>query len=326
MFASILFILLFGQGCGAPTPDPSSTDGQQQILDAVDMALTNQDCSTALNLILPLYNSANTDNEIRLKTASAYGCAAGVNFFSLTSTLLSNVTNLAPPTFWSYMAQLFPSTAGADHKMEGAFYGTDALQSVLNNGVIILPANQVNSGTYNVGSVFSNDRTLDSNLYLIYMAMAGIGTAESRYGNPDPVTHNKGNALPWTTAAAMTEDGCGLAASVLNFLDATTSSASSLSASLANALTSNQALIYAGIAQACAYGCSNSLPAGAVDIAVYNPNGTWQASGCTMASPCSACPSTLRNRSSCTAQSSDVNSCAAAGIINFINSAVAGWQ
>jgi hypothetical protein len=327
-FANLLGLLcvLGLLGCGAPTPDLSSEDGKQQILDAVNVALTEQNCSAALSLILPLYSSSNTDNDVRLATASAYGCSAGINFFDLTSDLANNATQLAPPLFWSYMAQLFPSTAGADHKMEGAFYGMDALQAILNPGTIILPANEVNAGGYNVGSVFVSDRTENSNLYLLYMAMAGIGTAESRYGNPSATNFNKGNVLPWTTAAAVDANGCGLAASVLNFVDAIGEIESDLPSSIQSALSTTQSAILTGIDQACAYGCSNTLPSGVIDTALYNPTGTWVASGCAAVTPCSVCPNALRNRSICTSQASDVNSCAAAGIINFINSSAAGWQ
>lgn len=319
----ILIGILWLTGCGAPTPDPTSADGIQQILDGVDVDLTNQDCTGALNLILPVYNSANTSNAVRMETAAAYGCSAGINFFGLTQSLTSNISQLTPPYFWALMVQFFPSQSGQDHKMEAAFYGTDALQAVLNSGVIILPADEVNAGTNNVGSVFPSDRTLNSNLYLMYMAMAAIGTAESRYGtNNGGATTARANLLPWTTAAAVDANGCALAASVLNFLDAFGAAGSVLPGTVSTAFGDVQSELLAGLGDACSYGCNNTVPADPIN----NPNHTWVSAACAAASPCSTCPNTLRDRSSCTGQASDVNSCAAAGLINFINSSALGWQ
>jgi hypothetical protein len=320
LFAALALALV---ACGAPSPDASSADGLQQILDAVDVDLTHQDCTDALSLILPVYNSSNTSNDVRMRTASAYGCAAGINFFGLTQELTVKPQDLLPPNFWALMVQLFPSETGQDSKMEAAFYGTDSLQSVLNSGVILLPTDEVNAGGYNVGSVFATDRTLDSNLYLLYMAMAGMGTVESRYGtNNGGATTTRANLLPWTTAAAVNADGCGLAASVLNFLDAFEQSGSSLPSEISSVLTTVVSDTLTGLDEACAAGCSNTVPSDPIN----NPNGTWVSAGCAATTPCSSCPNTLRNRSSCTGVSSDVNSCAAAGLINFINSSALGWQ
>jgi hypothetical protein len=320
------------QSCGAPTPDDSSADGQQQILDAVDVALSTQQCSTAISLILPLYNSTYSDDVIRLKTASAYGCSAGIDFFGLAGQIVTDSAQMAfsgtGTGFWSLLAELFPSTTGQDYKMEGAFYATDALLSVLNPGVLVLPENQVNAGSYNVGSVLTEDRTEDSNLYLLFVAMAGIGTVESRYGYPSPTNFTKTQVLPWTTAAAMNADGCGLAASVLNFFDAVTAAESDLSGNLGNVLTQiTQAGVMKYLNNACQYGCLGTSPDGdPANEIIYDPSGTnWALSGATLATPCSTCPFSLRNRSSCTGLATDVNSAAAAGLINFINNSIAGW-
>jgi hypothetical protein len=318
------------QGCGAPTPDDSSANGQQQILDAVDVALSSQQCTTATSLILPLYNSSYSDDAIRMKTASAYGCSAGIDFFGLVGQIVTDSGQLALSSsgtgLWSLMAELFPSQTGQDYKMEGAFYATDALEAVLNTGVLVLPENQVNAGTSNVGSVLAEDRTIDSNLYLLFVAMAGIGTVESRYGGTLEANFNKGAALPWTSVAAMNADGCGLAASVLNFFDAIAQAESELPTNLDKTLTQLNG-VTALLDKACAYGCSNTSPDSdtVVNKAIFDPNSTWVLSGANLGTPCTVCPFSLRNRSSCTGVATDVNSAAAAGLINFLNNSVAGW-
>ena len=328
-FGALALALIAAQSCGAPNPDISSADGRAQIMDAVDVALSTGDCTTAINLISPLYNSQYSDDDVRMKMASAYGCAAGINFFGLTGSLVTNSSELAGNGFWSLAAQLFPSKIGADYMMEGAFYATDALQSVLNSGALVLSENQINPNSFNVGSVLGSDRTVDSNLYLIYVAFAGIGAVESRYGNPN-ATYQKGNSLTWTSAAAMDDNGCGLAASILNFMDAFTQAQSELPASVGNSLNK---VVSQGmgtlINQACVYGCNNTSPDTDTieNKAIYDPNGNWVTSGCNLASPCTTvCPTTLHSRTACTGETTDVNSCAAAGIINFINNSVGGWQ
>jgi hypothetical protein len=55
--------------------------GKQAILDAVDIFLTTENCTDAVSQITGLYNSANTDNDVRMRAASAYGCNAKVNLF-----------------------------------------------------------------------------------------------------------------------------------------------------------------------------------------------------------------------------------------------------
>lgn len=336
--------LLALTGCGAPNPDASSENGKRQIIDQANKALTDSDCATALELLLPVYNSSNSDNEIRLMTASAYACWADINYFKLLGDMVTHASSLAGGGFWTYASSLFPSTIGQDHVAEGSLLGQDALLSILQPGIPILPSGAVNSGSFNVGSVYPADRTDDSNLYLIFTSLAGIGSLQNRYGNPDANFHPH-TALPWTAASSVSSDGCGYTSSITNFVDALSQSRNSVPSGLGTAIgfilngppglnVSFQQVLDV----ACEYGCLGIKPsqdANAARKAIYalilDPTDSWTVSGCAGLFPsgCNtshSCPSTLRNRSSCTAQTSDVNSCAAAGLTNFINNSLAGWQ
>lgn len=324
----LFFALLAFSGCGTPVPDGGSLDGQQQIIDQAEKALTTSDCATALQLILPLYNSANSDNAIRMVTASAYACDANIDFFPLLGTLVSNASTLNGGGLWSLLAETFPSVQGKDHVVEGALLAEDALQATLQNGIPVLKQYQTNPGTDNVGSVYASDRTSDSNIYMLLVSMAGIGGLESRNGNPS-ASYHKQAALPWATAATMTADGCAYAASILNLIDSIGAVGSVLPASEQTAFGNISTAFNTILTYACNVGLNSTgaypIPPSGTPANLGGATSTWVSSGCTLTTG-TGCPYTLRNRASCTGLATDPNSCAAAGIINFINSSSAGWQ
>jgi hypothetical protein len=314
--ATLSFLLLFS-GCGASSPDASTELGKRQIIDQANKALTTLDCATALDLLLPVYNSNNTDNEIRMMTASAYACWANINYFKVMGDMAVNSSALSSG-FFAYASKLFPSTIGADHVAEGSLLSQDALMATIKSGVPILPSGAINLGSYNEGSIYSYDRTDDSNLYLLFTSLAGIGSLQNRYGNPDANFHPQAK-LPWTTPANVSTDGCGYAASVLNFVDAISAAQNILPSGLKNALSAVSSTLSAPIDLACDYGCTGGNPG--------IPG--WVVSGCGFSSGCTTdrkCPKTLRDRNSCKAQTSDINSCAAAGLVNMVNVSPLGWQ
>lgn len=312
--ASLLAIL---SGCGGSSSDGSTELGKRQIIDQANQALTTSDCATALDLLLPVYNSANSDNEIRMMTASAYACWANINYFKVMGDMVTNASALTSG-FFTYASTLFPSTIGADHVAEGALLSQDALMATLKSGIPILPSGGINLGSYNVGSIYPYDRTDDSNLYLLFTSLAGIGSLQNRYGNPNSGFHPQ-TKLPWSTPATVSTDGCGYVSSILNFVDAIDAAQNILPSGIQKSLNTVATALEAPLDQACDYGCTGGNPG--------LPG--WVASGCGFASGCTTdhkCPKTLRNRSSCQAQTTDVNSCAAAGIVNLINVSPLGWQ
>ncbi len=286
--------------CSVPTDDPATTVGKQSIIFQVNAALTAGECDDAITLIEPLYNSENTDNEVRRLRASAHSCKAGINFFPLIADLA--VGSFGGNGLWRTITQLFPSSAG-DGKAEASYFATDALLSWLNPGVVVWPPYDINSSTENPGSITVSDRTNASNLYLSLVSMSTIGTLHNRYGDPNG-SYAPQQALPWTTLAAMDETGCAYAAALLNLSDALDSVGSAYTA--LSSISTAVSLVSAGFDAACDLGCTNLCPS----------------------LTCNGCPDTLRHYTACeraTPTTQDADACAAAGLVTLMNSP-AGWQ
>lgn len=312
--AAALLAALFGfsPGCGAPGYDINSPEGVAAIIEGVNLALTGGDCATALSLIEPLYNSGYSTNEVRLLRASAHGCNSGIQFFSVLSNLLG--ADLAGPGFWTTMTQLFPSDT-SDSRAESTWYATDALQAAIPAGTVVPPSKAINVGTSNPGSLQASHRIADANAYLIFVAMANLGTYQNRYGNPY-ANYKKRNDLPWALKSAVDEEGCSYAGSVLNLLDAIEETAGASSGSVQTALANISTTFGTAIQTACELGCQGrdwDTTAGADPACAF------------AAGTCTPCPTALRSRLSCV--SDDQARCAAAGIVRFINEEPTnGWQ
>ena len=329
----ILAILIFSLGMAgcAPSGDSATQLNRQQILDAVDSALTVQDCATAIDTIKPLYNSAATDNDVRMKMASAYACDAHINFFKLMGDLASNANAMATGSgLWTSMAKLFPSTAGSDYVVEGGLLGMDAVFSALNTGAVVLPNDQVNAGTFNVGSIFTEDRISDANIYLTFLAMASMGGLENRYGSPDPSTFIKTTPFPWSSPLQMTatSDGCAIASSMFNIIDGMSASTDAMGGAVGKSFGTATALLNIAFDAACQAGCQGTAAAvvNALPQFVKDPVGNpWVTTGPNCAGTCTACPKALRDRRKCTGTNDDI-SCAALGLIQFLNVGLYGWN
>jgi hypothetical protein len=315
LFASVACVT----ACSAPSAGPGTALGRQAVIDSVNQALDVGDCEGAVSRILPLLNSSSSDNEVRMIAASAYSCHAGLQFFSYLDSLTQEVDSLAGAPLWEFLARSFPSDASDpnDRKVEGAVLAMDALMASLKSGIPILPISYINYPSYNPGSVLVNDRTTDANAYLVFVSMAAMGAFQSRFGAPF-ANGKKSQDLPWTTAAAVDADGCAYASSIVNFVDSLGALAE-ISSTLRTSVSAIQAAFQLGFDDACERGCQNN-----------NPGGGWVPTGCTAATVCSACPVRLRDRTACTGLASDEVSCAAAGLVNFVNAkgtgAILGWQ
>ncbi len=306
--------LFFLSACGIPTAQLGSQLGKDAIINDANIALSNNDCTTALAKMLPLYNSSSTDNYVRLITASAYGCGANIDFLNVLNAMIQNSSALGGSGFWSFLTQQFPSTV-TDTRAESAYLGFDAVHSMLLSGIIVPSSYQVNTGTYNVGSTRYADRDSDANAYLTFLSIAAIGAMNNRYGSPNPTTYIKTVDLPWTTAATVDSNGCSYASAIVNMLDGLHATASAVGGAASTSLTTVLNAFDTVINAACDVGCQN--------IAVP----TWTQSGCTVTTACATCPTALRNRNSCQGIPADQVSCAAAGIVNFINKDLtAGWN
>ncbi len=204
--------------------------------------------------------------------------------------------------------------------MQAAWNATDSLLAAL-----IFPpsavalSNKINSGTNNVGSANASDRTVDSNLYLMYVAMANIGILEDLYGYnasapPDQSTFKKKKKLGstalkpngWETAADVDTYGCSYASGILNLKDAIgVVSANLSSGGLKTALTN-------------------------ISTILNNFDATCTAACTVCGFTCTECPRNLRNRDSCkvdaTTSDDDIARCAAAGMVTLIDTdTTVGW-
>ncbi len=300
--AATLAICLLSVGCGSSTLDATTADGKKALLDAVNIALSKKDCKGALSQIQSVYNSLNTDNSIRMATASAYGCAATINFFVLAMNLTANLGSLGGSAFWEFLVTEFPSSSG-DGRFEAGQLAQDALHSAIHPGAILLPEQKYNIDGFNPGSLLLSGRISDANAYLFFITLAEMGTVMNRYGSPYP-NGKKSADLPWTTPTTVDADGCAYASAVVNFVDAIGGLADSTTGSMKTTLLALQSSFSAGIYQACDDACFTT---------------------CGLAH-CTTCPLALRNRTSCTYLATDASSCAASGIVNFINNTpLLGW-
>ncbi len=314
--------------------DGGTVLGKQGILDATTMDLNAGNCGAAINVISPLYNSGNSDNNVRLMAASAFGCDAGVNIFQMIDHMDSDSGTLTSGGFFAFLAQIFYGISG-NFSVAGSYAAVDALQAILLPGALVLTSDQVNSGTDNPGSVWVCDRMQDSTTYLLFVSMAMIGAIENQIPSVvsgtsiDSTTFDlTGGTLPWTsaTAAGMATDttgrgitGCAYASAILNLSDSMngvpgkcSGMCGSFTGSLQTSCTKMaSALSASSLDAACSLGC--------LACGITCPTDPVTGSA--------GCPITLRDRNNCTGAASDANSCAAAGIITLINSkAPAGWH
>ncbi len=288
--------------CGSPGYDSTNTIANSILIsgavDQVNVSLSSQACNAALAGIQPLFDSVNTNNQIRMAMAASYGCSAKVNIFQIVSDL-SRAPDLGGSGLWKFFSTEFSSVASPDDKVPtAAGLGIDAAMAAVYSGSIFVPTLEINSTTHNPGSLLYTDRVGDANSYIAFLSMALIGSVLSRGGLPDPVTHVKTVPLPWQSADLTVGDGCGLASGLLNFFDGIDSISRASPASIRTSYVTISTFLSGAMDVACGLGCSFF---------------------CADASLCTVCPPTLRDRNSCTGSFTDPNSCAAAGIAAFVS-------
>lgn len=299
--------------CGKANYGCDSEEGRQAIVGDVDRYLSDQNCAEALALVEKYYplEGCGTD-EIRLARASANACAANVNFFQLVSDLGSE--NLVGSEMWVTFTKLFPSTL-TDQKVTGGQNALDALFAIKVPGSLTPAQYEINTTTPNPGTLVAANRTQDSNIYAMLVSMSLIGSLQNRYGAPDGSYHKTkklgatvGNPNGWEDPTAVDVNACTYAGAVMTFFDSITQVStllnSSLGSSLGGTLTAAATTYTALFNSACDAGCQScGMPAGS----------------------CNPCPTEMRNRNSCTGVATDKPTCAAAGLVDFIDNNALGW-
>lgn len=286
--------------CVIPGDEPGDLASKAATISRVNAALNAGDCSSAIQEVEGLYNSAASDDEVRRLRASAHGCRFGLGFLEKIEDLAS--ADLATHGPWRAITLLFPSAAG-DNRAESSFFATDALQAWLKPDVVVMNPLRIDLDPYNPGSMRVADHTVDANIYLVLTSMATIGTLHNRYGAPNALGAPT-RALPWSGLQRVDQEGCGYVSAILMMNEALTEVGAEVSQ--LSGLVSAMAVASAGFNNACRAGCT----------------------ACGIS--CTVCPPTLRHRSACDralTTTKDLEACAAAGLVNsFMNNAVVGWR
>ncbi|MCC7440898.1 MAG: hypothetical protein IT285_04660 [Bdellovibrionales bacterium] len=306
----VLFFLLTAAVFGSACTQSGELDKRGK-LDLVNRLLTEGDCAAAIEVIDPLYDSSDTDNEVRMLRASAYGCSAGINYFDLVEEFQTG--NLVGNAFWEFSTRLFPSVS-TDNILESSWFAFDAVQAAVEDGVAV-PDSQKReiSDDYNSGALRAVHRTPDSNQYMTMVAMAVMGATHNRHGSPSPLSYRKLADLPWIAGGVVNETGCAYAGAVVSFFDGIDEAADLFPASTAAQLQAASTQFSAAIDDACDRGCRgvDSLNNVVDAPCAFNDCG-------------GVCPYPLLGRLTC---ATDPRArCAAAGLVRFVNDdAALGW-
>jgi hypothetical protein len=292
-----LFFLVIVWGCAGPSYDQGVANSLeiQSVIEQVNEALAVGDCVTAYQAIFPLYNSINSNNAIREAILATYGCYARVNPISLIAEMISDSSQLGNAGLFGFLVKQFPSQSYPDDKIpQSAEDGIDVAMSMIQPGTVLIPQYTLNAGSNNPQSLLYTDRTSDANAYLLFLSMALLGSLAYRNGSPN-ASFQKTVPLPWSNASAMAGDGCAYAGALLHLADSLSFLVHNDASSVGSVYQSIQSFLEGGLDLACQAGCTL----------------------CGVS--CTRCPVTLRDRTSCQGFSQDVNSCAAAGIVTFVN-------
>ncbi len=292
-----LLLCLWFFGCAAPNqwsgqgiPSPLMI---ATALDSVNLALNQAQCSTALHMISPLYQSPYSNSDIRLAMGATYGCFANLQFFTLLNQIIQSSQTFTGSGFWNFLIQQFPSSLTPNDDQRPAFLvtGIQALMSAAQSDIFLNPEYFLNLTSNNPLALRSVDRVSDANLLLIFFGLALTGSELSR------LDRSAGIHLPWTTYDQTSGAGCGFASGLLHFLDGIEFLKTNTAGALSNALSALQKIEAMGLDTMCASGCTLCA----------DPTVT-----------CKTCPPALRNPTSCTG-TKEIYSCAAAGISQSVD-------
>jgi len=204
-----------------------------------DLSGSTMNCAGAIDLSTQLFQSPYVNNRMRMLYASAQGCNVGIQLYPLLNSF-QNLNFTSPDAIFKALVQLFPSRTALDSKLQSTWLMQDALQATLNDGTVVGAADQILINAYNTGSDLSRDHTNDANSFLVFTAMAGVGTSLNRYGylpTDDPASlayaPTQTGVLPWTAPGVVpswsnqagvlgdtSHAACSLVSSLYNMFDA----------------------------------------------------------------------------------------------------------
>jgi hypothetical protein len=335
-------------GCGVVRFDDGTLAGKRAALDEIHRLLTSGECTQAQIISQKLYDSAETvDNEVRYAHMAALACSGGVsNLLSLVIAIANNSGTLAAPGgLWAVSTQLFyqSSLSVAESRFNAGIAASEAGSAILNPGVVVSLTNLLNADSANPGSASPDDREASANLYKVFVSLANLGNAQTRYGAPNSVTFSNGatfigatasNPFGWSLVSAVDESACAYAASVVELIDTISAASSTLPSAIGGTLATVATLYGSELDTACNRACQGlgSIVAHPVDYSGLGcPLVGNDRLGCVGPDGTRPCLSALRNRKLCATQNAqtvvdDQARCAAAGISHYISTHPAlGW-
>lgn len=160
--------------------------------------------------------------------ASAHGCNVGIKLYPLLD-LISTANFSSTTAMLKSFVRLFPSRTALDSRLQSTWFMQDTLQTILIPGTVLGASDSVVINSFNTASLLFRDRTDDGNAFLVFAAMAAIGTSLNRNSflpsdDPAALAYTPDVPLPWITEALIEADtvhaGCSLASSFYNMFDA----------------------------------------------------------------------------------------------------------
>ncbi|MGE4234205.1 MAG: hypothetical protein AB7F43_12825 [Bacteriovoracia bacterium] len=184
----VLFCLsLFSfQNCGNSYQDYANENGRQIVIDRANNYLTAGDCDSAIETLIPLYNSQYVDNSVRMVMASAYGCKGGIHF----PNIITALTEISGSDIWSPIISANYSTGESDGKIAALLLATHVIR-------------QTASIT---GSLDANLRDDDANTYMVFIQLNVLAAILAPLGGANSTTGKK--TITGFAATSSTTEQC----------------------------------------------------------------------------------------------------------------------
>lgn len=215
----VLIFSIFFLSCGTGYKDLSTENGRKALMEQANNYLTGGQCTAAIEVLKPLYESQYVNTEVRLIYASAHACVAGFNFPSL----ITGLTSINGSDIWSPLIKTNYNSARSDNHL---YY--------LKKAASILRETASTSGSFR-----ASDRPSDVNLYMVFIQAEIISKTIllPDMGNADPTT---GKQQATIIGKGDNEDKCYIVAAFATIADSLTqvstgTAINSVSSSITNA-------------------------------------------------------------------------------------------
>lgn len=169
--------------CAPDYRDLSTDNGRNAILEQADNLLTAGHCDEAIDILSPLVRSQYNNNDVLMKYSSAYGCKGGVSF----TTLVGNLVNTGGQDIWGVLVRTNYSAGASDGKLVALDKAADILRQTATPS----------------GNLLASQRSVDANVFMIFVQANVIATTISPLGNANASTGKRQQAI--TNSAPVTD-------------------------------------------------------------------------------------------------------------------------